>query len=224
MAMSTVRDREELGRQTVADLLERLGGIPARRVRLRPTPGTATEQDVIEVHDREKKLCELVDGVLVEKVMGFQESIEAVFLITSLMKYLEAHDLGKIAGADGMMKLFPGLVRIPDVAFISWERYPKGKLRRGELPVVVPDLAVEILSKGNTRKEMTRKLKEYFQAGVRLVWIVDPRTRTAKVYTSPSQFVLLGEDDSLDGGDVLPGFRLPIGPWLDDAARTGPRV
>jgi hypothetical protein len=73
MAASSVRDREELGRQTVADLLERLGGIPARRVRLRPTPGTATEQDVIEVHDREKKLCELVDGVLVEKVMGFEK-------------------------------------------------------------------------------------------------------------------------------------------------------
>lgn len=224
MAASTVRDREDLGRQTVADLLERLGGIPARRVRLRPTPGTATEQDVIEIQDREDRLCELVDGVLVEKVMGFQESIEALLLASSLMNYLRAHDLGKVTGADGMMKLFPGLVRIPDVAFISWERYPKGKRRRGEVPAVVPDLAVEILSKGNTRKEMARKLTEYFRAGVRLVWYVDPKTRTAKVYTSPSQFVVLGEDDSLDGGDVLPGFRLPIGAWLDEAARTGPRA
>jgi Uma2 family endonuclease len=192
-------------------------------VRLRPTPGTATERDVIEVHDREGKLCELVEGVLVEKVMGFEGGIQGAALIIILGNYIKAHDLGKIAGADTMMKLFPGLVRLPDVAFISWERYPKRKLRRGEVPAVVPDLAVEILSKGNTRKEMTRKLKEYFRAGVRLVWLVDPKTRTAKVYTSPSQFIVLGEDDSLDGGDVLPGFSLPIGPWLDEAARTGPR-
>ena len=60
---------------TIADLLHRLGGIPARRVRLVPTPGTATEQDVIKIHDRTNRLCELVDGVLVEKVMGFDESI-----------------------------------------------------------------------------------------------------------------------------------------------------
>jgi Uma2 family endonuclease len=223
MAASTVRDREELGRQTVADLLERLGGIPARRVRLRPTPGTATEQDVIEVHDREKKLCELVDGVLVEKVMGFDESRVSTLLAGYLIAYLNRCDLGAALSADGMMKLFPGLVRIPDVSFISWARYPRGKRGRREIPAVVPDLAVEILSKGNTRKEMARKLNEYFRAGVRLVWLVDPKTRTAKVYTSPSRFVELGEDDSLDGGDVLPGLTLPIGPWLDEAARTGPR-
>ena len=223
MATSSVRQREDLSRQTVADLLARLGGISARRVRLRPTPGTATERDVIEIHDRENRLFELVDGVLVEKVMGFDESIEAVLLATSLMNYLRVHDLGKVIGADGMMKLFPGLVRIPDVAFISWARYPKGKRQRGEIPAVVPDLAVEILSKGNTRKEMARKLGEYFRAGVRLVWYVAPKTRTVKVYTSPDQLAELGEADSLDGGDVLPGFSLPIGPWLDEAARTGPR-
>jgi len=223
MATSTVRDREDLGRQTVADLLERLGGIPARRVRLEPMPGTATERDVIEVQDREGRLCELIDGVLVEKVMGFQESVEALLLASSLVNYLQVHDLGMAIGADGMMKLFPGLVRIPDVAFISWARYPKGKLRRGEIPAVVPDLAVEILSKGNTRKEMARKLDEYFRAGVRLVWYVDPKTRTVKVYTSPDQVVVLEAGDTIDGGDVLPGFRLPIGPWLDEAARTGPR-
>ena len=73
-----------------------------------------------------------------------------------------------------MMRLFPGQVRIPDVAFISWKRYPKGKRRRGEIPTVAPDLVVEILSKGNTPKEMKRKLDEYFQAGVRLVWYVNP--------------------------------------------------
>jgi hypothetical protein len=66
-----------LDHQTLADLLASLGGISAARVRLRPFPGTATERDVIAIHDRENRLCELVDGTLVEKVMGFDESIYA---------------------------------------------------------------------------------------------------------------------------------------------------
>ncbi len=142
--------------QTIADLLKRLGGVSAARVRLQPSPGTATERDVVAVHDRENRLFELVDGTLVEKVMGFDESRFAVLLATYLVNYLERHDLGAIVGADGMMRLFPGLVRIPDVAFISSARYPKRKRRRGEIPHVVPDLIVEVLSKGNTPKEMAQ--------------------------------------------------------------------
>jgi Uma2 family endonuclease len=69
---------------------------------------------------------------------------------------------------------------------------------------------VEVLSKGNTPKEIQRKLKEYFLAGTRLVWVVDPRQRHVRVYTAPDRFVVLTEADTLDGGDVLPGFQLPL--------------
>ncbi len=212
-------------RRTIADLLERLGDIPAYRVLLDPAPGTATERDVIELHDRENRLFELVDGTLVEKVMGFDESIYAMLLAASLIDYLKAHDLGKPVGADAMMRLFPGLVRIPDTAFISWGRYPKKKRRRGEIPTVVPDLVVEVLSKGNTSKEMARKLREYFKAGVRLVWYVDPSKRTVRVYTAVDQSTLLDESHTLDGGDVLPGFSLSIRDWFAEAERSeaGPR-
>lgn len=208
--------------QTVADLLDRLGGIPASRVRLVPTPGTATEQDVIDVHDRTNRLCELVDGVLVEKVMGFDESVVSLLLAGSLLDYLKRHDLGKLVGADGMMRLFPGLVRIPDVAFISWKRYPKKTRKRGEIPTVAPDLVVEVLSKGDTRREMARKLDEYFRAGVLLVWYVDPKRRTVRVFTNRDHSVVLGEDQHLDGGDVLPGFTLSIRDWFGEAERTAP--
>ena len=98
------------------------------------------------------------------------------------------HDLGQVVGADAMMRLFPGLVRLPDAAFISWGRYPRKKRRRGEIPTVAPDLVVEVLSKGNTPKEMARKLREYFKAGVRLVWYVDPSKRTVTVYTAVDRF------------------------------------
>jgi Uma2 family endonuclease len=208
---------------TVGDLLARLGGIPAGRVRLHPTPGTATEQDMLDVRAREDRLCELVDGVLVEKPMGFEESRIAVVLIGYLISYLKQADLGCVLGADAAVRLFPGLVRIPDVAFISWARYPKGKRGRGTIPSLAPDLAVEVLSKGNPKKEMRRKLGEYFRAGVRLVWYVDPKSHTVRVYTAPDRSVLLTEGQVLDGGDVLPGFALPLRTWFAEAERSEPK-
>ncbi len=208
---------------TIADLLDSLGGIPARRVLLDPVPGTATERDLVERHDRDGRLYELVDGTLVEKTMGFDESRFAALLLTYIQRFIEGRDLGAIVGADALMRLFPGLVRMPDAAFISWERYPKKKRRRGEIPTLAPDLVVEVLSKGNTSKEMNRKLREYFEAGVRLVWYVDPAKRVVWVYTAVDQAARLGEDQHLDGGDVLPGFSLSIRDWFAEAGRTGPK-
>jgi Uma2 family endonuclease len=74
----------------------------------------------------------------------------------------------------------------------------------------VPDLAVEILSPSNTADEIQRKRGEYFNRGTQLVWIIDPRARTAEVFTAPAASTLLHEADTLDGGVVLPGFTLPL--------------
>jgi Uma2 family endonuclease len=122
-----------------------------------------------------------------------------------------------------MMQIFPGLVRIPDAAFISWQRYPRGKRRPGEIPVVAPDLVVEVQSQGNTRKEMARKCEEYFRASARLVWYADPKGRTVRVHTALDRSVLLRENQTLDGGDVLPGFSLSIGDWFAEARRSAAR-
>src|SRR5438132_6837333 len=110
--------------RTVADLLEQLGDIPPDRVLLRPAPGTATEQDVIDAENRENRLCELVEGTLVEKAMGFRESLLAALLVHYLCEFLDQHDLGLCATADGTIRLAAGLVRIPDVCFVSWDRLP----------------------------------------------------------------------------------------------------
>lgn len=207
--------------QTVADLLERLGDIPPARVLMTPTPGTATEEDLIAVNDHGHRICELVDGALVEKAMGFHESRHALLLTFYIGLFLRDHDLGAVLGADAAMRLFPGLVRVPDFSFVSWERYPQDKAR---IPGVAPDLAVEVLSKSNTRKEMERKLDEYLRAGVRLVWYVDPKARSAKVYDAAGGVRELTETDELDGGDVLPGFRLSLADWFAEAERTGPKA
>ena len=195
---------------SMGDLLKHFGGIAPERIRVDPQPGTATERHVTEINEHEDKLYELVDGVLVEKVMGMPESCVAVGISRHVGNFAEEHDLGLVAGADGTVRLMPGLVRIPDVAFISFDRLPGRVIPAQAIPDLAPDLAVEVLSEGNTKQEMERKLKDYFFAGVRLVWYVNLKTRTVEVYTSPDQRAIVTEDQALDGGDVLPGFRLPL--------------
>jgi Uma2 family endonuclease len=192
-------------------MLEQLGGINPRRVAFRPPPGKAKEKDLIRLNEHSNRLYELVDGVLVEKVTGKTESSLAMWLGYLLQSFLIKHDLGFLAGADGATRLMPGLVRIPDVSFITWDQVPV----RGEIPDeaigrTAPDLAVEVLSEGNTRGEMERKLKEYFLAGVRLVWLVDRKQRIVQVFTSPDDSRTFTEEESLGGGDVLPGLSLPV--------------
>ena len=203
--------------ETLADLLERLGNVPLERVRVHPAPGTATEADVLARPAGQKHICELVDGVLVEKAMGYYESLLAALLIGFLRRYLEEHDLGIVLGEAGPLRLAPGLVRIPDVSFIAWERFPDRRLPAEPMPDLAPDLAVEILSPGNTGREMERKRAEYFAAGTRLVWIVSPGDRTVQVCTTPADVRLLGEDAILDASPVLPGFRLLIRDWFGAA-------
>ena len=204
---------------TLADLLKSLGGIPASRVRLRPTPGEATEGDVLEILDRENIPCELVDGTLVEKAMGFHESSLTCLLIHYLAAYLLHDNRGVISGAGGTVKLTTGLLRIPDITFIAWDSLPGRKLPPVPVPQVPIALAVEVLSKGNTKAEMERKVGEYFDAGTKLVWIIDPRARTARVFTGPEKSRLLKAGDALEGGDVLPGFRLALAELFAQANR-----
>jgi Uma2 family endonuclease len=109
--------------------------------------------------------------------------------------------------ADAQFRMIHGNIREPDVSFT----------RRGRVPNPIPqiggwcpDLCVEILSPSNTRAEMARKRREYFASGCQLVWEIDPRARTADVYTDPNAVTHFDETGTLDGGPALPGFRLPL--------------
>jgi len=208
--------------RTLADVVRRLGDIPLERIRIHPPPGTATEDDVLAAHEGDdKRLCELIDGVLVEKAMGFRESFLAAALVRFLGNFIEASNPGIVTSADGFVRLFVGQVRIPDVAFISWDRLPGRRIPDEPIPDVVPDLVVEVLSRSNTRGEMERKRQDYFTAGTRLMWIAQPKNRTVRVYTSADDFRELVEADTLDGGDVLPGFSLPLSLWFGQLDRRG---
>src|SRR5438270_10447550 len=91
--------------RTAADLFERFGPIPLSRIGFEPLPGTATEDNVLNWHQSHKRLYELVDGVLVEKAMGFPESVLACALIQALGNWVVPRKLGVVAGADGMMRM-----------------------------------------------------------------------------------------------------------------------
>ena len=212
------------GDWSLADLQIHLGGVSLERIRLFPPPGYATEEDVESIEAHEGRLFELEDGILVEKTVGWYESLLAVLIGTELSLYLAQHDLGKVLGADGALRILPGIVKIPDVSFISWNRWPKEKLPRGGIPALIPDLVIEVLSKSNAPAEMDTKLDRYFHSGVRLVWYIDPGTQTAKAYSSPSDVATVGVDDVLDGGDVLPGFQLSLRKLFEEADRQAPET
>ncbi|TVS19397.1 MAG: Uma2 family endonuclease [Planctomycetaceae bacterium] len=210
MTVATAPSSHSSSVETVADLLDQLGGIPPERIRMCPAPGTATEQDAEEAESRTGRICELIDRVLVQKAMGTYESAVAITLSFFLKMYLQEHRMGVLLGPDGLLRIQPRQVRVPDVSFVSWERL--GSRRLADYPIlpVAPDLAVQVLSAGNTAAELDRKLREYFAAGVRLVWYIDPQTRMASSYTGVEQCDVIAEDGSLRGEPVLPGFELSL--------------
>lgn len=200
------------------DLLERLGDVPASRVRLEPPPGHATKRDLLRLAERDKILCELIERTLVEKAVGQKEAELASLLSFFLLSFVRSRKLGRVFGADAPHELAPGLVRMPDVAYVSNERYPKDESRHKPIATWAPNLAVEILSKSNSKREIEKKRREYFTAGVELVWVADPRKKTVQVFTQPDSSTLLTENDVLDGGHVLPGFSLSIREWFASVA------
>ena len=191
-------------------LAERFGPIPLDRICMNPPPGLGTEEDVIRFNERENRLFELVDGVLVEKTVGAYESMLAVEIAALLRNFVKPRKLGTVLGADGMLRLFPGMIRYPDVAFLSMAKFPSGRFPREKALPLAPDLAVEVLSEFNTKKEMADKLRDYFAAGSRLVWYVDPERREVAVFTSPEKSRTVTQNETLDGGSVLLGFTMNL--------------
>jgi Uma2 family endonuclease len=158
-------------------------------------------------------LYEVVDGQVVElPPMGSYAVRVATLLAGQLLRYLSDNPVG-ILFIEGIFVLNRArdLRRRPDVAFISVERWPADRPlpEDGDIEVV-PDIAIEVLSPNDLVTAVMRKVREYFSLGVREVWLVDPIMRQISVYASPTQVRILDENAELDGGPLLPGFRLPV--------------
>jgi Uma2 family endonuclease len=131
--------------------------------------------------------------------------------------FVAEHRLGVVGGADFGILLArgPDTVRAPDVVFYRADRLPAGGIPSTYWELA-PDLAVEVLSPSDRRGKVLKKVGEYLDAGTHLVWVVDPRRRTAVVYRPEGEPTILGADGILDGEDVLPGFRLALAEvWVE---------
>jgi Uma2 family endonuclease len=142
---------------------------------------------------------------------GTEASAIAIRIAGRLDAFAFARGLGTFTGADGgyFFGRDPDTVRAPDVAFVRADRLPPTDLWEAYSPVV-PDLAVEVVSLGDGAREVAEKVAFYLAHEVQLVWVVRPRPRTVTVHPAEGDPVVLGEGDVLDGGEVLPGFRLPV--------------
>ena len=151
---------------------------------------------------------ELVKGKVYEMApAGGRHGFVAIRLSTPLSAHVWQLDLGHVFAAETgfLLRRGPDTVRAPDVAFIS-----RSRLQLNEIPEsfieLAPDLVVEVVSPGDSRREVREKVEDWLQAGVRLVWVLYPATRTAIVYRSLSDVSNLTESDTLNGEDVVPGF------------------
>ncbi len=158
------------------------------------------------------KRFELVRGELIEVPgAGGLHSLIAGLLYRLLAAFANERDLG-LAFGDGtgyIIARAPDIVRIPDASFVSWGRIPEGGIPEGYIPLA-PDLAIEVVSPGDRADDVHDKVREYLEAGTRLVWILWPRHRSVAVHEPGGLARELRPDDELDGGDVLPGFLVRV--------------
>ena len=160
----------------------------------------------------DERLYEVVDGERRElEPMGAFETVLAWVLSYHLGHFALEHKLGVVCTETlFVLDAQRNLKRRPDVAFVSYPRWPDDQVPRAEAWDVVPDLAVEVISPTNLAEEIDDKITDYFAAGVQLVWVLFPVSGRLYVYQSPERVTGLDRSDELNGGDVLPGFRLPV--------------
>jgi Uma2 family endonuclease len=176
---------------------------------LLPQP-TYTADDLLRMPDGDR--FELVDGKLVETHRGAESSYVGGELHYHLRAFCRTAPLGWALPADTSYQFIPGrpnLVRRPDVSFIRLGRLPNETLPAGHIRIA-PDLAVEVVSPNDLYYEVEQKVAEHRAAGVRLIWVVVPPTRTVLVRRLDGSIAEVGEAGELDGEDVVPGFRCPV--------------
>lgn len=174
-----------------------------------PMTQLMTAAELLQPHIPER--AELVRGVLVvREPPGFSHGAIVARLASLLDAHVRTHRLGLVVAGDAGFKLEtdPDTVRGADVAFVRQDRLPD------PVPVAfanfAPDLAAEVLSPSDRPGETLAKVADWLRGGTRLVWVIDPMGRSARIYHEDGTELVIGEHEALDGGDVIPGFSYPL--------------
>ena len=170
--------------------------------------GPATLQDLLN-SPKDGNKYELVDGEIVVSPAGMRHSEVAINIGGLIWEFLQKNPIGKLYASDVGIAFPDGNVRSPDVTYVSIAKLPEGRSPEtfGE---VIPDLAVEVLSPSDSLKELGRKIGEFLENGVPIVWLVDPARQTVTVYRSLTETQQLTSKDTITAEPVLPGFSVPI--------------
>jgi len=179
---------------------------------------TATQITLITVADleamgNEAERLELIEGVPHEMPpSGIDHGDYQAILHLELAIFVRKNQLGRtyVSDAGFVMTRNPDTVLVPDVSFVSKERLPNGQRGPIGFAPFAPDIAIEVVSPSNTESEILRKTGLYLAGGVRAVWLVRPEQRTVTVFAPDAPERILQIDEALDGGDILPGFSLPL--------------
>jgi Uma2 family endonuclease len=171
----------------------------------------STASELFEMPDDGSRY-ELVKGELRKmSPSGWKYGVVVVNITLLLAQYVKANRLGSCGGAETGFKIAsgPDTVRAPDLSFVRRERIPEGEAQE-QFFVGAPDLAVEVLSPGDTRRQVNEKVEDWLEAGARAVWVINPKRRAVTVYRSMTAVTHLSEGDELDGGEVVPGFSCKV--------------
>ena len=167
----------------------------------------------------DEPLYEVIDGRKVElPPMGINETVMASTLCWALADACKAVQNGRVVVETLFALSTGGPKRRPDLAFVSYDRWPRKRLipRGVDAWDVVPDLAIEVVSPSNTADEVNAKVRDYFEAGVRRVWVIYPGTRQVYVHDTESTMQVVGPDGILDAEGFVPGFRITMTELFED--------
>jgi len=170
-----------------------------------------TAEELLRMHSDGSR-CELVRGEL-RKIApaGYEHGGIIMNISTPLDQYVRANNLGRVYAAETgfVISSDPDTVRAPDVAFVTLDRIPAERPSRGYFPGA-PDMAIEVVSPGDTFAEVEEKVLDWLSAGTRMVVTVNPRSRIVTVYRSLTGIVALTTQDTLQGADIVPGWSIPV--------------
>jgi Uma2 family endonuclease len=176
-----------------------------------PTESVSLEpEDLLAMPDGDH--YELIDGVPKEKAMGAESDEIAVGVAAALRAFVRTNRMGHVYGSQTGFQCFPGkptLVRMPDTSFVAAGRLPGNKTPEGYIKVA-PDIAVEVISPNELYEEVEAKVADYRSAGVKLIWVISPKSRTVLIRRLDGTCAEFGETGQLSGEDVIPGFACPV--------------
>ena len=179
---------------------------------------TCEEFERLALAEKISPWCELIDGEVVDRMSGgYVHSLISTNFVVIMSEFVRAAGIGRVLTNEAGLHIRSDLPRSrgADVAYLSFKRMPKGERYEGFLRIA-PELIVEVFGQKDSWEDMEDKIRDYHNTGVDMVWVAEPQTRTVKTFPRAGQPEVVHDGADIDGGEILPGFKVPIARFFDD--------